>query len=244
MRGSLYEKIDVPVEVRTHARARSLTLRVRRHPRAVIVTTPVQCDQSEADALIIRNLDWIRECLDSIPKPVPFHDGALLPLRGLTHRLVFTCKREAGGVVQRTELTTGCPELRVGGNVEHAPRRFLDWLYEEVWWDLYVSIIQHSQRLNVTAPRLTICDQSSCWASCSTIGALSVSWRLILMPPFVLDYIIAHEIAHLVEMNHSRKFWALVERATPRMEEAKDWLDCEGPDLHRYGPVKARRKGK
>jgi len=199
--GFTYEGVDAPVEVRRHARARNLTLRIRRHPRAVIVTLPVQCNLSQADAFIVRNLDWVRECLDLIPPLVPFRDGTLMPLRGETHRLVFT-RSQTGGGVQRTQLTTGCPELRVGGHVEHAPRRFLDWLYEEVWWELHVKSIQYSQRLDVPAPCITIRDQSTCWASCSTLEAISFSWRLILAPPFVLDYVVAHEIAHLVEMNH------------------------------------------
>jgi len=250
-----YEEIDVPIEVRRHARARCLTLRVRRHPRAVIVTLPVQSELDEADAFIVRNIDWVRECLELIPHPVPFRHGALMPLRGKIHKLVFAGEHQTAGVVQRAanivdvsgsgvEGNQGVPELRVGGPVEHAPRRLLDWLYEEVWWDLHVKSIQYSQRLDVPAPCITIRDQTSRWASCSTLEAISFSWRLILAPSFVLDYVVAHEIAHLVEMNHGKKFWALVEQTTPRVQEAKDWLDCHGPDLHRYGPAKTKRKGK
>jgi len=252
--GFTSEGIDSPIEYRTHARARGLTLRVRRHPRAVIVTLPVECDLDEADAFLIKNIDWVRDCLELIPKPVPFCHGALVPLRGEIHRLVFT-RSQAGGGVQRAahiddvgrsgvEGNQGVPDLCVGGHVDHAPRRLLDWLYEEVWWDFSVSIIKHAQRLNVTAPRITICDNYGRWASCSTTGPLSFSWRLVLAPPFVLNYVVAHEVAHLVEMNHSRKFWTLVENMVPRMEEAKDWLDVHGPDLHRYGPVKTKRQGK
>ena len=249
--GFTYEGIDAPVEVRTHARARNLKLDIRRHPRAVIVTLPVECDLSQADNLIMRNIDWVREYLDRIPKPVPFHDGAMVPLRGQIHRLVFAGEHQTGVVVQRAsykddvcgsgvEGNQGVPELHVGGPVEHAPRRFLDFLYEEVWWDFSVCIIKHAQKLDVPAPCITIRDQKTCWASCSTIGALSVSWRLILAPPFVLDYVVAHEIAHLVEMNHGPKFWALVGNMMPRVQEAKDWLECHGPDLHRYGPAKRK----
>ena len=78
-------------------------------------------------------------------------------------------------------------------------------------------------------------DQSSRWGSCSTTGVLSFSWRLILAPPYVLDYLAAHEVAHLVEMNHSPRFWRLVERLCPNVERAKVWLDVHGTDLHRYG---------
>jgi predicted metal-dependent hydrolase len=87
----------------------------------------------------------------------------------------------------------------------------------------------------VNIRRVSVRDQSSRWGSCSTTGVLSYSWRLILAPPFVLEYLAAHEVAHLVEMNHSRRFWRLVERICPDMTRAKAWLDAHGADLHRYG---------
>jgi predicted metal-dependent hydrolase len=83
--------------------------------------------------------------------------------------------------------------------------------------------------------RLSIRDQSSRWGSCTSAGSLSFSWRLILAPPFVLDYLAAHEVAHLVEMNHSPRFWRVCARVCPSMERAKKWLDTSGNDLHRYG---------
>jgi len=234
------DEIGAPVEVRRHAGARRLTLRVSRTRRAVIVTLPLQCDLNEADSFIIRNIDWVRERLDRVPHPVPFHEGALLPLRGKIHRLVFARKRETGGVVQCSQSKTGFPELRVSGHVEHAPRRLRDWLFEEARRDLDDRIIHHSRKLGVTAKRIAVRDQSSRWGSCSTTGVLSFSWRLILAPPFVLDYVAAHEIAHLVEMNHGTKFWALVESTMPRMQEAKLWLQRYGLDLHRYGPAERK----
>ena len=234
------DEIGAPVEVRRHAGARRLTLRVSRTRRAVIVTLPVQCDLNEADSFIIRNIDWVRERLDRVPLPVPFREGALMPLRGKVHRLVFARKCETSGVVQRNRSTTGFPELRVGGHVEHAPRRLRDWLFEEARRDLDARIVHHSRKLGVTAKRIAVRDQSSRWGSCSTTGVLSFSWRLVLAPPFVLDYVAAHEIAHLVEMNHGPKFWALVEGTMPRMQEAKLWLQRYGLDLHRYGPAERK----
>lgn len=234
------DEIGAPVEVRRHAGARRLTLRVSRTRRAVIVTLPVQCDLDEADSFIIRNIDWVRERLDRVPLPVPFREGALMPLRGKVHRLVFAPKRETGGVVHRTESTAGFPELRVAGHVEHAPQRLRDWLFEEARRDLDARIVHHSRKLGVTAKRIAVRDQSSRWGSCSTTGVLSFSWRLILAPPFVLDYVAAHEIAHLVEMNHGPKFWALVKSTMPRMQEAKLWLQRFGLDLHRYGPAERK----
>jgi predicted metal-dependent hydrolase len=82
---------------------------------------------------------------------------------------------------------------------------------------------------------VSVRDQTSRWGSCSSTGVLSYSWRLILAPPFVLEYLAAHEAAHLVEMNHSRAFWRQVERICPDFKRAKAWLDAHGANLHRYG---------
>jgi len=122
------EELGCEVEVRRHPGARRLTLRVSRTRRAVIVTMPVQCDLGEAGNFLNRNLEWVRERLDSLPRPVPFCNGALMPLRGDFHRLSFGGKRTTAGVVQRTCAGTAVPQLRVAGRPEHAARRLRDWL--------------------------------------------------------------------------------------------------------------------
>jgi predicted metal-dependent hydrolase len=213
-----------------------LTLRVSRTRRAVIVTLPVQCDLGEAGSFLSRNIDWVRERLDSLPRPVPFSDGALLPLRGEFHRLVFTGKREPGRVVQPRASAVGVPELRVSGRMEHAARRLRDWLFEEARRDLDARVLHHARNLGVSPKRITVRDQATRWGSCSTTGALSFSWRLVLAPSRILDYVAAHEVAHLEEMNHGPRFWGLVARTMPSMKEAKGWLQLYGLDLHQYSP--------
>ena len=101
--------------------------------------------------------------------------------------------------------------------------------------DLEAASRSYAQKLGVALRRVSIRDQSSRWGSCSTTGVLSYSWRLILTPPFVLDYLAAHEVAHLVEMNHSSHFWRTVLRLCPDTRRAKVWLDTHGAGLHRYG---------
>src|SRR5438270_61477 len=76
---------------------------------------------------------------------------------------------------------------------------------------------------------------------CTAAGVLSYSWRLVLAPPYVLDYLAAHEVAHLVEMNHSRRFWRVVAGICPDWQRAKGWLTAHGNALHRYGATKAER---
>jgi len=110
-----------------------------------------------------------------------------------------------------------------------------DYLKREARRDLQKAAEIYAAKLGVRVKRLSIRDQSSRWGSCTSAGSLSFSWRLILAPPFVLDYLAAHEVAHLVEMNHSPRFWKVVGRICPSQERAKKWLDTCGNDLHRYG---------
>ena len=195
------DQLSCEVEVRRHPGARRLTLRVSRTRRTVIVTLPVQCDLGEAGNFLNRNLEWVRERLDSLPHPVPFCDGALMPLRGDFHRLAFNGKRNTGGVVQRSCAGTAVPELRVSGRTEYAGRRLRDWLFEEARRDLDMRVLHHARNLGVAPKRIAVRDQATRWGSCSTTGVLSFSWRLILAPARILDYVAAHEVAHLKEMN-------------------------------------------
>lgn len=233
-------ELNAPIEVRRHPGARRLTLRVSRTRRAVIVTLPVQCDLDEAGSFLHRNMDWVRERLDSLPAVVPFGDGAMLPLRGETHRVAFCGSARGRGVVERV-AADALPLLKVTGAAEHAPRRLADWLMQQARDDLSERVAWHSRRLGVKAKRITVRDQASRWGSCSTTGALSFSWRLILAPRNILDYVAAHEVAHLAEMNHGPKFWGLVRRTMPDMDEARRWLQTVGMELHRYGPAIGRR---
>ena len=236
-------ELGADFQVRRHPAARRLTLRVSRTRRAVIVTLPMQCDLVEAGQFLHRNLDWIRERLGTIPDAVPFSAGAVIPLRGEPHMLVFTGKRGSDGPVSREAAEgVGYARLMVGGMEQHAPRRLTDWLFAQAQRDLEQAVQHHAGNLGLRARRITVRDQASRWGSCSTTGTLSFSWRLILSPPLILDYVAAHEVAHLAEMNHGPRFWALVRRTMPKMDEAKQWLQIYGMDLHRYGPATASRR--
>lgn len=228
------DSLGAPVEVRRHPAARRLTLRVSRTRRAVIVTLPVQCGLEEADSFLHRNIDWVRARLDSLPEPVPFKHGILIPLRGAAHRVIFPGEIPRRRVVRRIEAHP-FPELHAPGELRAARKRLQEWLTHQARCDLVERVAWHADRLGVAPGRLTVRDQSSRWGSCSTTGALSFSWRLVLAPPAILDYVAAHEVAHLREMNHGPRFWALVRKTCPEMDEAKRWLRIYGMDLHRYG---------
>lgn len=228
--------LPAPVEVRRHPRARRLTLRVSRTSGVVYLTMPRNTDLREADRFLARSLDWVRARLDGVPDAVPFRDGAVVPLRDVPHKLCFLGHRSGGPVVEHTESPDRrMPQLVISGSIEHAPRRLRDWLIAEAGRDLDARVAHHARRLDVRPRRISLRDQRSRWGSCSSTGQLSFSWRLVLAPPLVLDYVAAHEVAHLAEMNHGPRFWKLVARTMPDLEHAKLWLRLRGLELYRYG---------
>jgi hypothetical protein len=115
------------------------------------------------------------------------------------------------------------------------PRRVADFLKREAHRDIEAAVARHARSIGVKPKRIAVRDTVSRWGSCSATGGLSFSWRLILAPPFVLDYLAAHEVAHLVHLNHSPKFWSLLRRACPETNRAEAWLKAHGANLHRYG---------
>jgi predicted metal-dependent hydrolase len=221
------------VRVRRHRQARRYTLRIHSVTREVVLTMPPRGSLKQAREFAEKHGGWIAARLDRLPEPAPFAHGAVIPLRGVDHRIVH--RREQRGTVWLENGEANERLLCVAGEAPHIARRISDFLKREVRSDLEAASRRAADTLNVTIKRVSIRDPSSRWGSCSTTGVLSYSWRLIFAPPFVLDYLAAHEVAHLVEMNHSRRFWRLVERTCPHVTRAKSWLDAHGADLHRYG---------
>jgi predicted metal-dependent hydrolase len=220
------------VRVRRHRQARRYTLRIHSATREVVLTMPPRGSLKEARAFAEKHGGWIAARLDRLPEPAPFMHDIVLPLRGIDHRIVH--RSGARGTVW-IEVAGDERSLCVAGAEPHLARRIHDFLKREAKRDLEAASRRAAERLGVRVKCVSIRDQSSRWGSCSTTGVLSYSWRLILAPPFVLDYLAAHEVAHLIEMNHSRRFWRLVERICPHVTRAKTWLDVHGSNLHRYG---------
>lgn len=223
-----------PIFARRNPRARRFTLRVSQINQQAILTLPSQASLREARRFVSSHLVWLKNQMENIPPAIPFADGNLIPLRGNEHLLQFIEHRKGQRIVKRG-IVRKKPALFVTGGHDHAPRRLSDWLKKQARQDLERRVTWHAARLKLRPKRITVRDQRSRWGSCSTTGALSFSWRLILAPTDVLDYVAAHEVAHLAEMNHGPRFWALVKKTMPEMESAQDWLKLNGASLHRYG---------
>jgi predicted metal-dependent hydrolase len=221
-----------PVRLRRHSQARRYTLRIHAASRDIVLTMPPRGSVKQAREFAQKNGAWIVARLRRLPDAMPFAHGTHLPLRGVSHRIDH--RKGTRGTVW-IEIGADMRLLCVAGETPYLPRRVRDFLKREAKRDLEVASRAAAQALGVTIKRVSVRDQSSRWGSCSSTGVLSYSWRLILAPTFVLNYLASHEVAHVIEMNHSRRFWRLVEKICPDMGRAKAWLDAHGADLHRYG---------
>jgi predicted metal-dependent hydrolase len=221
----------VPVPVRRSTRAQRLTLRIDAAAGGPVVTVPMRTSLAEVERFLGRHAGWLKARIDALPPPAPFRDGAVIPLRGEPHRIVH---RPGRGLVT---LTDGCgePRIVVAGAAEHLARRLGDWLRREARLDLVAAVCRHAGRLGRQPSAIRVGDARSRWGSCSGRGALAFSWRLVLAPPAVLDYLAAHEVAHLVEMNHGPAFWRLVAALHPDHARSRAWLRRHGPALHAVG---------
>lgn len=222
---------SIRVAVKVSSRAKSYRLSVP-NSAAPLLTVPKFGRWGEAKAFLDRHTPWLAERLETSAKPVAFVRGAVIPLRGVYHRIVPTGR--VRGVVEVGEHE-GEMALLVPGEAEHRARRLTDWLKTEAARDLDKRCKVHAANLGVTVKSVSMRSQATRWGSCSSTGKLNFNWRLVLAPPFVLDYVAAHEVAHLLEMNHSQDFWDVVTRTLPTMERGREWLRVHGRELMVYG---------
>ncbi len=225
------ERFDVAV--RRRPTARRFTLRVSHATGEVVLTLPPRGDFMAALRFAEEHGAWIATRVRNVPRRIEFRTGAKVPYRSVPHRIV----RWSGvrGIAIATKDDDGNPVLAVSCEPVHVPRRVADFLKKQAHRDLERAVLRHTEALGMPAKKITVRDTKSRWGSCTAAGRLNFSWRLIMAPPFVLDYLAAHEVAHLKDMNHSEKFWRSVQALCPRTEEAERWLKRHGADLHRYG---------
>ncbi len=222
----------VPLRLRRNAKARRLILRTEtRRPDGtpgVVITLPNGVHETEALSWATTQSAWIERHLGKLPDQVPLVDGAVIPYRGEDHviRHQPTARRgvwNADGIIY------------VSGREEHLSRRVGDWLKKQARAALCERVADKAGQLQADYGRIAIRDTKSRWGSCAAGGNLNFSWRLILAPDFVFDYVVAHEVAHLREHNHGPGFWRLVNEMTDETERARAWLNSFGAGLHRYG---------
>ena len=213
----------VYVTLRRSARARRLSLRISSLDGRVTLTLPNRVPLREGLAFATEKSDWIRAQLARQPQQVVVDIGATLPIEGRAVSVV-------AGQGRQVRLTTG----QIAVPEAQAPRRLERFLRELAHDRLTEASDDYAERLGRKYTRITLRDTRSRWGSCSSSGALMYSWRLVLAPPAVLNYVAAHEIAHLAHMDHSRAFWDTLGHIHGPYATERDWLRTEGNALHRY----------
>ena len=221
---------EVPVSYRRNARARRIIMRMDKQGRGVVLTVPEAASLTKAHEFALSQSGWIWQRLQpETQDETPSLHGATIQIRGLAHTIEETGGR--GVPVHIRDFPK--PALMVRGDPKHLPRRITDFLKREAKTDLERASLAYARALGVSFNQLTVRDTTTRWGSCSSNGTLSFSWRLILAPPKVLDYVAAHEVAHLREMNHGPAFWELVYRHCPHTDWSRKWLRKQGQSLHK-----------
>ena len=238
--------LDIPlgeetyrIAVKRAANARRFTLRVRAASNDVLLTIPQRSAIADAESFAVSNAAWIGARLRRLPQPAPFRDRAIIPVLGVPHQIQHVKSSRGTVWIESQQLEDDLQEnsflLCVAGDETHLPRRVHDFLKNLAAKEIQSHVAKHAVSAGRTPARVTLRDTSSRWGSCSASGCLNFSWRLVFAPEFVVDYLTAHEVAHLVHLNHSPKFWKLTRMLCPQTDRAEAWLNAHGPSLYRYG---------
>lgn len=220
---------STPVRVRVSTRARRIALRIDESADTVELVLPKGVPLDAGVGFLEQQRAWLLSHLAEQPPRVPFSDGAEIPILGVPHRVVHLGPRWRGGTV----IEGG--EIRVGGEAPHVARRVRDALVALARRELSTRSRRLAAEIGRRVTRVTVRDTKTRWGSCAASGALAFSWRLILAPEPVLHYVVAHEVAHLVHLNHGVRFWRLVERLAPGSARHREWLHRNRARLLRYG---------
>jgi predicted metal-dependent hydrolase len=216
---------DVSILMRRSGRARRISLRISQLDGRVTLTLPNGVPEAEALAFARQKESWIRRHLEQRVEDIPVALGSEIPVHGLPHRVVQ-------GQGRRVVMQDGL--IMVPGPVDRMGARLKGHFKQMARARLVGASDLYAARLGKSYARISIRDTRSRWGSCSSSGTLMYSWRLIMAPDLVLDYVAAHEVAHLAEMNHSPAYWAGVQRIFGDYKPPRRWLKKEGNILHRY----------
>ncbi len=213
----------IDVQLRRSPRAKRLSLRVSKLDGRVTLTMPNRSPAKEGIAFLESRELWLRKHLIELAPEHVVVAGGTLPLQGHQIQIV-------AGQVKRTVLREGALHVPDAASAGPKARAFLKLRARDA---LAAASDHYAGQIGRTYSRISIRDTRSRWGSCSSEGVLMYSWRLIMAPPEVLQYVAAHEVAHLVEMNHSDRFWQQVEAIFPNYQACRKWLRDHGDQLHR-----------
>jgi predicted metal-dependent hydrolase len=221
----------ISISLRVMPNAKRMILKVKASNGQAVLSVPQRVPLKRVQSFADSHAVWLSQKIRELPTSTFIAHGVTLPIAGEPH--VIRSLAQPRGLV-RTRTEEGTHYLDVPGDPAYLPRKVKDYLKKQARLHIDASVARYTSVLGVTVGRIGIKDTTSRWGSCSARGDLSFSFRLVLAPPFVLDYVVAHELAHRREMNHSPRFWALLEQIAPHTGDAEQWLKTRGRTLHRF----------
>lgn len=217
----------IELKVVVSERARRLGLRIDAKNRIPVLTVPRKCGRRQALEFVRAQKLWIDEHLRKLPEQKQFADGDKISLNG-AELVIRHCPGMRGGVRIENQ------ELRVSGKPEFLARRVRDFIKEQAYNLLSELSAQKAAQIGCRVNRVVIKDTKSRWGSCSSLNNINYSWRIMLAPPKVIDYLTAHEVSHLKYHDHSESFWRCVDALAEDMAFGRSWLKKNGAELNRY----------
>ena len=216
---------DIDVHLRRSVRARKFTLRVSSLDGKVSLSTPHFAKAYQINAFLKEKEPWLRQRLSEVQLSVKVTFGTVLPFIGRE----ILVKRHVGRSVKLSDDKILVPEKsrKPAVQVEVFLKQYAHQLLSK-------RATRYAEKLGSSYSKLSLRDTRSRWGSCSDRGALMFSWRLIMTPTKVLNYVAAHEVAHLRHMDHSNHFWTEVENLFGDYKKQQRWLRENGPKLHKY----------
>lgn len=219
---------SLPLRIVENDRARRLTLRIDAGGQGLRITVPPGLRRGEVEKFLHRHQGWLEQRLAKVPDRPQVRPGIKLPVYGVPHMIVHEPGKR--GTVSVGSDENG-PTLVIHGDRVHLPRRLTDYLKREAKREIEALVEKHTAKVGRKAKAVRFKDTSSRWGSCTSDGNLSFSWRIMMAPRPVINYLVAHEVAHLKEMNHGPKFWKLCGELCPDTERCKAWLKKNGSAL-------------
>ncbi|MCH8465958.1 MAG: M48 family metallopeptidase [Roseinatronobacter sp.] len=219
---------DIPVALRRSAQTRRLNLRVSGLDGRVSLSMPPSLPLAEALAFLREKEDWLRAAVNRVAGPQPVMPGSDILLRGEKVRIIES------GHIQRVTESKGALLVPTDRSGDRTAVRVATYLRAAAQASLLPASEDYARILGRRFAAVALRDTRSRWGSCTAQGRLMYSWRLIMAPPKVLRYVAAHEVAHLVHMDHSPAFWACVRGLMPEYPHHRAWLRAHGAELHSY----------
>lgn len=223
--------IEELVTVKRSKRAKRVALRLDPVERIINLVVPEKMSIEKAYFFAMEHEDWVRKTLNALPETIPFTHGTVLPIFGDTIVLDITVEED----LKRTTLKQYDDVLVVKTYMSDPTSRIKTHLKKIAKAGLADMASDKADQIGKAITTVSVRDTKSRWGSCSQDGSISFSWRLMFAPYYAIDYVVAHEVAHMIHMDHSKAFWDVCEKLSCDYAKGKKWMKSHGNELMRYG---------